>query len=344
MRVSIKVVSVALSLLGVLLLSDVQQLRAQSPVWTQIPLPNPSECSSTPNGASSPSNCDWGSVSEQIGSGYSATLLNPGVNNPSNVSGAYISGCTYLDGTPGYYSSTQDLWQIASQYDIFPGQACNTGPLFSISSDQIYYWESGYGLEFNGSFTGSTNDGAAGIFFTDSQFTQAGREYGVGYVFETSALSLYWSIDTNCYNNVCWTGYDSEPGMQMATGSVVTEIEDQCTINTNSNNGPAINPSTDYIYDIYFTSVSGTTMVNCIIKSASSETALTTNYFLSKSGFTFNASTGIFSGPVESWYPAPIGDNTAAGAGWYTATLHPTITASPSGNATLNMNWLKVAK
>ena len=335
-----KLVRVAVPLLAVLLLCAVQQVRAQSPVWTQIPLPNPSSCSATPGGSSSPSNCVWGNVQEQIGSGYSATLLNPGVGNPAGVSGAYITGCSYLNGVVPYYGSQQAIWQVNSALGIIPGNPCVTGPLFSIQSDYIQWWESGYGLEFNGSFTGSTNDGTAGIFFTDSQFTQGGREYGVAYVFQSNALSLYWSINTNCGNNVCWTGYD--PNTQTGTGSSVNGTYNQCTINTDPNTG--IDPSTAYIYNIYFTSVNGTPYVNCIIKSASSLTALTTNYFTGPSNFSFDPSTGIFSGPVDSWFPAPIGDNQPVGAGWYTAAILPTTTASPTGNAAIQMNWLKVAK
>jgi hypothetical protein len=269
-------------------------------------------------------------------------LINPGVGNPTNVSGAYITGCDYLNGVVPYYGSPQEIWQINSAFNIIPSNPCVTGPLFSIQSNFIFSWESGYGLEFNGSFTGWTNDGAAGIFFTDNQFTQGGREYGVGYVFQSKSLSLYWSINTNCGNNVCWTGYDSTH--QVGTGVSINETFNQCTINTNSANGPAIDPSQNYIYNIYFTSVNGTPYVNCIIKSASSLTALTTNYFTSPSNFTFDSNTGIFSGPADSWFPAPIGDNTPAGAGWYTASILPTSTPSPAGNAAVQMNWLKVAK
>jgi hypothetical protein len=274
MRLLTNIFRVVIPALAILLLCGSQQMRAQSPVWTQIPLPNASSCSATPWGSSSPSNCVWGNVQEQIGAGYSATLMNPGVGNPAGVSGAYITGCNYLNGTPGYYGSQQNLWQVASAYGIIPGHPCVTGPVFSLQSNYILWYQAGYGLEFNGRFSGTTNDGAAGIFFTDSQFAQAGREYGLAYVFQTNALSLYWSINTNCYNNVCWTGYD--PNSQTGTGSVVTETYDTCAINTNPNYGPAIDPSTDYIYNIYFTSVNGTLTANCIIKSASSMTALTT--------------------------------------------------------------------
>ena len=342
MRRLTKFLSVAVPFAVVLLSYASLQLYAQSPVWTQIPLPNATSCSSNPNGWSSPSNCDWGSVQEQIGSGYSATLINPGVGNPANVSGTYITGCDYLNGAVPYYGSSQEIWQINSAFNIIPGNPCVTGPLFSIQSNYIYSWESGYGLEFNGSFTGWTNDGAAGIFFTDNQFTQGGREYGVAYVFQSKRLSLYWSVNTNCGNNVCWTGYDSTN--QVGTGFSINAAINECVINTNPQVGPAIDPSLNYIYNIYFTSVYGTPYVNCIIKSASSLTALTINYFTGPSNFTFDSNTGIFSGRLDSWFPAPIGDNTPAGAGWYSASILPTSTPSPAGNAAVRMNWLKVAK
>lgn len=333
MRRVTQALSVAGPLLAVLLSYGVQPLRAQSPVWTQIPLPNPVACSTTQGGTSSPSNCDWGTVQEPIGSGLSATLINPGVGN--QMGAAYITGCTYLNGTPGYFGSQQNLWQVDAANGVIPGQQCITGPLFFIQSDFIFSWEAGYGLEFNGRFTGSTNDGTAGIFFTDSQFTQGGREYGVAYVFPSKTLSLYWSIDTNCSNN-CWPGYDSVN--QVGTGTAINATYSQAFIDTSQ-----LDPSTDHVYDIYFTSVNGTTYVNCVIIDASSLTPLTTNYFLPKDGFSFDNNSGIFSGPVDSWFPAPTGDNQPAGAGWYTAAIVPS-SLSPSGDAAIQMNWIKVAK
>src|SRR5580765_5953636 len=85
-----KVLSVAGPLLAVLLSCGVQQLRAQSPVWTQIPLPNATSCYTPQESPSSaaPSHCDWGNSPESIGAGYSATLNNPGVGNTAG--GVYI--------------------------------------------------------------------------------------------------------------------------------------------------------------------------------------------------------------------------------------------------------------
>jgi hypothetical protein len=340
-RVS-KVLSVAGPLLAVLLSCGVQQLRAQSPVWTQIPLPNATACyppGANPSSAT-PSQCDWGNSGSSIGSGYSATLNNPGVGNTNG--GVYIGGCYYLNGTPDYYGSPYNIWQLYPPSNVYPGGACATGPLFSIQSNYIYWWEAGYGLEFNGHFSGWTNDGSVGIFYTDSQFTQGGREYGVAYVFQSNTLSLYWSYNTNCVAN-CYTGYNSMT--MQGIGTPLSASYDQCIINTNANMGPALTPSNDYIYDIYFTSSGSGTTVNCLIKDASSWTPLTTNYFLSKSGFTFNYSTGVFSGPVDPTYPAfPTMDNQPDGAGWYSASILPTTHASPSGNASVQMNWIKVAK
>jgi hypothetical protein len=342
MQRATKVLSVAGPLLAVLLSCGVQQLRAQSPVWTQIPLPNATSCYTPQESPSSaaPSHCDWGNSPESIGAGYSAILNNPGVGNTAG--GVYISGCTYLNGTPDYFGSPYNIWQVDPANNVFPGQACATGPLFSLQSNYIYWWQAGYGLEFNGHFSGWTNDGSAGIFYTDSQFTQGGREYGIAYVFQSNTLSLYWSYNTNCVAN-CYTGYDS--GNRVGTGTPISASYDQCIINTGQAMGPRLTPSNDYIYDIYFTSSGSNTYVNCIIKDASSWTALTTNYFLPKAGFTFDYNTGIFRGMVDSSYPAfPTMDNQPDGAGWYTASILPTTHASPSGNAAIQMNWIKVAK
>jgi hypothetical protein len=321
------------------------------PVWTPIPVGNQSACSTSPGGPSAPSNCDWGSVTQQIpvqalpSPSSPAYMYNPGVgNDPQTTQLVYLTDCYYLNGSPGEYGGPNTWLYGGPGSYVQPGAQCAVGPIYPLQSAYINWWDAGYGLAFYGSFQGysDNNDTTAGVYYTDQQTSQAGREYGVRYVwpgisYSSGQLQLYWSSNTNCGGQCYSSGSPYPPSSEMFANV------NACTVDTNPNDTYNISPFTPYIYEIWFSAVGSSTYVNCLIFN-SAEQPLTNNYFTGPSNFTFDPATGIFSGPIDSWFPyPPTHDGEFNGAGYYTQAILPSV-VNPNGNAYMTIYYLKVAK
>lgn len=70
-----------------------------------------------------------------------------------------------------------------------------------LMSNYIQWYDAFTGIEFNGSFSGSTSPDGSGYavaYYSDNQCFSGGCEYGLTYNFATGALQMYWSVNTNC--------------------------------------------------------------------------------------------------------------------------------------------------
>src|ERR1700733_7346682 len=128
----------------------------QAQIWTQVPMPNLQQydtgSSSTQTVPPQPS---FPSVSNpQI-------VKNPGVGNTGG--GQYVNGCTYQNGTQGEYGGPPIWWNGAAQGApwVKSGLTKVTGPSAYLYTSYIGTGSGGYGLQFYGSFQGSTSSGLA---------------------------------------------------------------------------------------------------------------------------------------------------------------------------------------
>jgi hypothetical protein len=312
---------------------------ANAQTWTQITTPSVGNCyygTTTTNGCVMGTSTEPSSQPSPPSPSNPDIIYPPGVGTNSMTQGEYVGVydgyyCAYPDGSPQMYNGPNIWWGggVAGT----PVVAIPAYWLYSAYQESIY---GGYGLEFNVSFQGSTsptNSGLASIYFGDSYCGTGDREYGIAYNYNTGGLQLYWNTYNNCGASSCYLNSELTERAPAAVGN-------GCVIKTGSG---GISPSTAYIYDIYFTSSGGTNYVNCIIKSAATEEPLTTNYFTGPSNFTFNSTTGVFSGPLDSGYAPPV-EGAASSAGYYIANTVSEVLGVTDYSAAMKIGWIKVAK
>jgi len=242
-----------------------------------------------------------------------------------------------------------DVW-IYNPSDTFvrPTQPCAEFPPFvALKSDPIYSYFGGYGVEINGRFAGQTDSGQASVFFTDNMYTQAGREYGIQYVWRgpnqaNPSLLLKWSTNTNC-GGQCWT--DSTYTQS------IKEKDGWCEVDLSQ-----LDVTQDHIYDIWFATnpLNGQPWVYCAVKEPVTFAAVT-GVWKGRSGF--SEVNGVFSGPLnyndslDASFPMPVLDQPSSAGpnsapGWYVANIFPFQPFQSHGTETAQMilNWIKVAK
>lgn len=310
---------------GVLLLSYSKVADAQ-PTWTQISLPNVSACSTTDTSPYSyTTGCLMGSTTEPSEPSLASTS-NPDVIVPAGISfsgnGEYTTSdgstlCYYPNGTQQEYSGP-NVWEYDSHNAwTRPGQAQVTNAAYYLYSNYIGSSSSGYGIAVEADFQGSASAGTAGaVFFSDNPCFSGGREYGLEYDFNASTTALYWQANANCGVSgvgdgvICFTDSSYTTALPSQTNN--------CVINTSD-----IPPSTQWIYELYFTSNIGSFNANCVIYDSGLTPYTTHNPFTTKSGWTWDSTTGVYSGPLDSWFVAPELQS-APGAGYYYATVDST--------------------
>lgn len=303
---------------------------ASAQTWTQVNVPNVGTCYYPGPPIITTNGCVMGSTSQPssqpnpTSQSTPASINNPGLGTNSGTPGQFRTGCTYPNGTPQQYGGG-NIWAPAS----IAGQPVVSSSSYWLISNYIQWYDSFYGLEFFGRFTGSTSPSGSGdgaIFYSDNECFSGGREYGVRYDYSSGSLQLYWSANTNCDSIVCYS--DS------ARTTRVHEQSNACVIT-------GINPAQDHVYQVWFSSNNGQATVNCALKD-SNLNPITTNKFDSKPGWSFNFSTGVYSGPLDSWFARPT-TLSVSGAGWLTAAFDNRV-LNPSGSGTLYVNWIKAAK
>ncbi len=179
----------------------------QAQTWTQVSIPNVGTCY-YPGGATT-NGCVMGNSTEPSSQPNPMTVSNPGIiNNPGlgtdgNTQGQYRTSCSYPNGTPQQYNGPNIWWGGGKAGTPVEGSSS-----YWLISNYVQWYDAFYGMEFNGRFLGSTspaNSGHAAAFYTDNYCFQGGREYGVRYDFNSGALQLYWSANTNCSSGDCYT-------------------------------------------------------------------------------------------------------------------------------------------
>jgi len=318
----------AMSIIATALFVSTPELLSQT--WTQVSTPTVGTCYTPGSPPVTTAGCLMGTSSQPSSQPNPTSASTPGsINNPglgtnSSTPGQYRTGCYYPNGTQQQYGGG-NIWAPVSN----AGNPVVSSSSYWLLSNYIQWYDAFYGLEFYGKFSGSTSPAGSGdgaIFYTDNECFNGGREYGVRYDFYSGGLQLYWSANTNCDSIVCYS--DSSRNTR------VFESSDACVIQN-------LSPSSDRIYQIYFTNSGGQDYVNCALRDTS-QNPITTNYFAAKSGFNFNSTTGVFSGPLSSWFARPT-TSSLSGAGWLTAAFNNNV-LGPSGSATVSINWIKAAK